>query len=148
MGGLRHRFGGIAALTAAGGPRCRVPLPPSARSRSARPCLRPAGCARASCSPKATRWPRSPRRWAKGGVRALHRRRASGRPPKLSDEQVRQIEQALLAGALANGFDNDLWTLRRVAQVVERTSGMRLTPASVWRLLGNVNSRWDLAHIT
>ncbi len=87
-------------------------------------------------------------RWAKGGVRALHRRRASGRPPKLSDEQVRQIEQALLAGALANGFDNDLWTLRRVAQVVERTSGMRLTPASVWRLLGNVNSRWDLAHIT
>jgi transposase len=81
----------------------------------------------------------SARRWrarlAQGGVQALHRRRASGRPPKLSDEQARQIEQALLDGAMANGFDNDLWTLGRVGQVVERISGVRLTPASVWRLL-------------
>jgi transposase len=74
-------------------------------------------------------------RWVQGGVQALHRRRASGRPPKLSNEQVRQIEQALGAGAVANGFDNDLWTLGRVAQVAERVSGVRLTAASVWRLL-------------
>lgn len=81
----------------------------------------------------------SARRWrarlAQGGVQALYRRRASGRPPKLSEEQVRQVEQALLAGAIANGFDNDLWTLGRVGQVVERMSGVRLTAASVWRLL-------------
>jgi transposase len=74
-------------------------------------------------------------RWRKGGVQALRRRQAGGRPPKLSDEQVRQIEQALLDGATANGFDNDLWTLDRVAQVAERVSGVRLAPASVWRLL-------------
>lgn len=36
---------------------------------------------------------------------------------------------------MANGFDNDLWTLGRVAQVAERVSGVRLAPASVWRLL-------------
>jgi transposase len=74
-------------------------------------------------------------RWAQGGVQALRRRRASGRPPKLSDAQVQQVEQALCAGATANGFDNDLWTLGRVAQVAERITGVRLTPASVWRLL-------------
>jgi transposase len=74
-------------------------------------------------------------RWAQGGVEALRRRRANGRPPKLSDEQVRQVEQALGAGAMANGFDNDLWTLGRVAQVAERITGVRLAPASVWRLL-------------
>jgi transposase len=74
-------------------------------------------------------------RWAQGGVQALRRRRAQGRPPKLSDAQVRQIEQALGAGAMANGFDTDLWTLGRVAQVAERATGVRLAPASVWRLL-------------
>jgi transposase len=57
----------------------------------------------------------SVRRWqallAQGGVAALRRRRAAGRPPKLSDGQAAQVEQALLQGAMANGFDNDLMLL-------------------------------------
>jgi transposase len=68
-------------------------------------------------------------------VAALRRRRAGGRPPKLSDVQAAQVEQALLAGAQANGFATDLWTLDRVAQVVEHLTGVRLARASVWRLL-------------
>ena len=83
--------------------------------------------------------PESARRWraqwSKGGVAALRRRRASGRPPKLSDAQLAGVEEALLQGALANGFDNDLWTLDRMAQVIQRLTGVRLAPASVWRLL-------------
>jgi len=75
------------------------------------------------------------RRLGQGGVAALRRRRAGGRPPKLSDAQVGQVEQALLQGAKANGFATDLWTLDRVAQVVERTTGVRLARASVWRVL-------------
>lgn len=81
----------------------------------------------------------SARRWrrrlAQDGVAALRRRVATGRPPKLSDRQVEQVRQALQAGALANGFDNDLWTVRRVAKVVARTTGVKLSAASVWRLL-------------
>jgi transposase len=81
----------------------------------------------------------SVRRWqallAQGGVAALRRRRAAGRPPKLSDGQAAQVEQALLAGAMANGFATDLWTLDRVAQVVQRVTGVRLARASTWRLL-------------
>jgi transposase len=74
-------------------------------------------------------------RWARGGPQALRRRRADGRPPKLSAAQVERVRQALGAGAVANGFDNDLWTVRRVARVVARTTGVRLSVASTWRLL-------------
>jgi transposase len=81
----------------------------------------------------------SVRRWqarlAQGGVQALRRRPAGGRPPKLSAAQAEQVEQALLKGAQANGFATDLWTLDRVAQVIQRVTGVRLAPASVWRLL-------------
>ena len=81
----------------------------------------------------------SVRRWQvrlrQGGMQALRRRPASGRPPKLSAAQVTQVQQALLAGAQANGFTTDLWTLDRVAQVIHRVTGVRLAPASVWRLL-------------
>lgn len=81
----------------------------------------------------------SVRRWqqrlAQGGVAALRRRPATGRPPKLSDTQAAQIEQALLAGAQANGFATDLWTVDRVAQIVQRVTGVRLSRASTWRLL-------------
>jgi transposase len=81
----------------------------------------------------------SVRRWqalvAQGGVAALRRRRAAGRPPKLSDAQAAQVEQALHQGAKANGFATDLWTVDRVAQVVQRVTGVRLARASTWRLL-------------
>jgi transposase len=51
------------------------------------------------------------------------------------DAQAAQVERALLAGAKANGFTTDLWTLDRVAQVVEWATGVRLSRASTWRLL-------------
>jgi transposase len=73
--------------------------------------------------------------WRQGGTRALRRRHAGGRPPKLSDTQAEAVRQALLAGAQANGFDTNLWTLDRVVQVVERTTGVRLSRPSAWRLL-------------
>jgi transposase len=74
-------------------------------------------------------------RWRKGGVQALRRRRAGGRPPKLSAAQATAVEQALGAGAQAAGFDTDLWTLDRVVQVIWATTGVRLSRPSAWRLL-------------
>jgi transposase len=73
--------------------------------------------------------------WRKGGVQALRRRRAGGRPSKLSAAQATAVKQALGAGALAAGFDTDLWTLERVVQVIQRTTGVRLSRPSAWRLL-------------
>jgi Winged helix-turn helix len=45
-------------------------------------------------------------------------------------------------GAVAAGFDNDLWTLARVAQVIEHVTGVAHHPGHVWRLLKAV--RWSL----
>jgi Winged helix-turn helix len=47
----------------------------------------------------------------------------------------------LRQGALANGFRRELWSLPRVAPVLERISGVRYHPGHVWKLLGA--RRWS-----
>jgi transposase len=44
------------------------------------------------------------RRFKASGADGLHSRGPSGPTPRLSDQQLVQVEQALLAGATANGF--------------------------------------------
>ena len=58
-----------------------------------------------------------------GGEQALKVRMASGRPATLSDNQRRQIVKKLMRGALANGFDTELWTTSRVAGVIHKSFG-------------------------
>ena len=53
----------------------------------------------------------------------------------MSALQLGQIKQALLEGATANGFVGELWTLDRIALVIERLTGVRHHPAHVWALL-------------
>jgi transposase len=74
-------------------------------------------------------------RWQAGGTDALHSKGPSGPAPRLSDAQLAQVEQALLQGATANGFVGELWTLDRIATVIERLTGVRHHPAWVWALL-------------
>jgi transposase len=75
-------------------------------------------------------------RWKAGGPDALRSCGPTGPAPKLSDTQLGQIEQVLLLkGATANGFTGELWTLDRIATVIERLSGVRHHPAHVWALL-------------
>ena len=75
------------------------------------------------------------RRWRAGGSQALQSRGPSGPTPRLSDAQLAQVEQALLEGAGAHGFVGELWTLDRVATVIERLTGVQHHPAWVWALL-------------
>jgi transposase len=58
-----------------------------------------------------------------------------GRTPRLSDEQLAVVEAALLDGPKANGFGTDMWTLARVAEVIERVSGVRYTLSQTWLIL-------------
>jgi transposase len=74
-------------------------------------------------------------RWQAGGNDALHSRGPSGPAPRLSDAQLAIVEQALLEGATANGFTGELWTLERIATVIERLTGVQHHPAHVWTLL-------------
>jgi transposase len=70
------------------------------------------------------------------------KRRPLGRRPKLTLAHKQTLEKALEQGAQAHGFLNDLWTLPRVAMLIERQSDVRLHPGHVWRLLGQMG--WSL----
>jgi transposase len=73
--------------------------------------------------------------WQADGAGALRSRGPTGRRPKVADEQLAAIEQALLEGALAHGFTTDVWTLERIAVVIQGLTGVQLSNPSVWRLL-------------
>jgi len=50
----------------------------------------------------------------------------------------------LARGAEANGYANDLWTLKRVAEVIERETGVSYHPAHVWYILRQgLNWSWQ-----
>lgn len=67
---------------------------------------------------------------------AAWKRRPQGKPPKLTVRHKEQLRAALKQGAQAHGFLNELWTLPRIAQVLESTCGVRLHPGHLWRVLG------------
>jgi transposase len=67
---------------------------------------------------------------------AAWKRRPQGKPPKLTARHKEQLCRALKQGAQAHGFLNELWTLPRIAAVLEATCGVRLHPGHVWRVLG------------
>lgn len=69
------------------------------------------------------------------GVEALAHRPPPGLAPRLSAEQRAQLPTLLAHGAPAYGFIGDVWTAKRVAQVIERTFGVRYHPDHVSRLL-------------
>jgi transposase len=70
-----------------------------------------------------------------GGINAL-REMAVGRPAQLDAAQLEGLRAALLQGAMAHGFGTELWTLRRVAGLIERLFGVRFSDVHVWRVLG------------
>jgi transposase len=52
------------------------------------------------------------------------------------------VDKALRQGAQAHGFGTNLWTLPRVAAVIERTTGVHYHPGHVWKLLAALE--WSL----
>jgi transposase len=75
------------------------------------------------------------KRWQAAGTDGLRSRGPTGPAPRLSDSQLQRVEEALLKGPGANGFVGELWTLERIATVIERLTGVRHHPAWVWALL-------------
>ncbi len=73
--------------------------------------------------------------WRQGGRDALRSAGRAGRKPKLSDDQLERVRSALLDGAEANGYATDVWTLARVAEVIERLTGVSYHPGHVWYVL-------------
>ena len=73
--------------------------------------------------------------WRVGGLQALRSAGPTGYAPRLSDQQLATIDQALRQGARASGFDTDHWTLARITTVIERLTGVAYHPGHTWKLL-------------
>ena len=74
--------------------------------------------------------------YQRAGPQALAARPPSPwRPPKLSTGQKRRLVSCLLRGPLACGYRTDLWTTRRVAEVIRKTFAVRYHPNAIWRVL-------------
>jgi len=73
--------------------------------------------------------------WREGGRAALRRRKPPGRPRRLSEAEIAQLGDELQKGPQAHGHATDLWTLPRIAQLIEKQLGVRYHPGHVWWLL-------------
>jgi len=69
------------------------------------------------------------------GVEALRRHPAPGPQRKLNTEQLDQLPSLLAQGAEAFGFRGEVWTTKRVAQVIKRQFGVSYHPAHCSRIL-------------
>ena len=74
--------------------------------------------------------------WAQGGSLALASKGPAGPKSKLTAVQTQKVTGALLTGPAAHGYKTDLWTLPRVASLIEDLTGVGYHPGHVWRLLG------------
>ncbi len=79
---------------------------------------------------------------AGGGKEALRRRPAPGITPKLTVEQRTELPELLRRGAEYFGFVGEVWTGRRVAQVIENHFSVRYHPEYIPRLLRSMG--WSL----
>jgi transposase len=78
---------------------------------------------------------------AEGGWAALAAKPVPGRPRKLSKTECSRLLAVLLQGAMAYGYSNELWTLKRIAKVIQKEFGVRYHPNHVWRVLRGL--RWS-----
>jgi transposase len=84
-------------------------------------------------------------RWCRAltgkGFEALRKRRAPGRPCRLSTDQLRGIAAIYLAGPRSAGFDSDRWTTTRFAEAIFVRFSVRYDPDHVGRLMHRLGLR-------
>ncbi len=78
------------------------------------------------------RWARVLRSEGRGGLKQAGR---AGRKPLLDRAQRRELERALKRSPEAYGYDTRLWTLPRVAALIEELFAVSFHPRHVWKVL-------------
>ena len=76
--------------------------------------------------------------WQKGGSAALASKGRAGRKAKLNPTHTKLLLEALLEGPAAHGYQTQLWTLPRVAELIKELTGVSYHPGHVWRVLGGL----------
>ena len=81
------------------------------------------------------------RAWSKGGAGALKATSKPGPKPKFNEEDMAVLETELRRGPVVHGYENDLWTLRRVGRLINEIFHRKVSQSEVWRLLRRM--RWS-----
>jgi len=58
-----------------------------------------------------------------------------GRPRKLTDPQLDELAMLLSKGAMAHGWPNELWTTKRMAEVIRRHFNITCRPNQAWMIV-------------
>lgn len=81
----------------------------------------------------------SVKRWKKafqqGGDAALEIKRPAGARSRLTPDERHRLRQIVIDGPLAAGFATDLWTCRRIAEVIQREFKIAYHPDHIGRIL-------------
>jgi transposase len=81
-------------------------------------------------------------RWKSEGHVALRKAGRAGRPSRLNEIQLGEIQVALAAGPMKNGFPATRWTVRRMNALIERLTGISYHPVHVARIIHRLGIRW------
>lgn len=73
--------------------------------------------------------------YRRGGEEGLKMAGVGHRPSRLSAEQLQRLREMLLEGAVAHGFDTDLWTCPRVARLIKAHFDVHYHEDHVWKIL-------------
>ena len=88
----------------------------------------------ASSLSSVVRWHRA---FRKNGQRSLRPKPIPGRPPRLHKAQIRRLKANLLRGPGAFGYSTELWTLQRIALLIEKEFGVHYHIGHVWKLMSH-----------
>ncbi len=80
------------------------------------------------------------------GVEGLRKRRATGRPSRLTEQQKAEIVLLHSEGAGEFGFPDNRWTTARMAAAIEKRFGVRYDQDHVGRLMHGLGLRKPKIH--
>ena len=73
--------------------------------------------------------------WKQSGIEGLRSQGAAGPKPRLTPAPEEDLAQAILDGPEAAGYPTAVWTLPRLARLIQQRHGVRYHPGHVWHLL-------------
>ena len=86
----------------------------------------------------ASRWNRA---LSGKGVEALRKRRAPGRPCRLTADQITGVTELYRSGPRTAGYDTDRWTTARFAEAIFARFAIRYDPDHVGRIMHRLGLR-------
>lgn len=76
--------------------------------------------------------------YEKRGEESFAVRFSPGRPPRLTERNLKRLGSLLLKGAVANGYRTEIWTTKRIAEVIAREWKVRYHPDHIGRLMARL----------